>query len=218
MLAALGLSFATAGRAAGQGDTLQVREIAVPPIAAAAPGAGWGEPQVAIETRQGLVSVWLLRAADTVFVAAHIPDRTPSWSDAFVVCLDPAGAGEVAPGHDDFEWSLRRSLDSSVVYRGRDGRWQPPLNDPDWRIGTNHAGGGWEAGAAERGPGWTVVLRLDPAWFAGASGRGPRMAFQVHDDDPDAWYAWPRAARGDADGSARTLDARPADWVPVRHD
>ncbi len=171
-----------------------------------------------IETRQGLASVWLLRAADTVFVAAHIPDRSRAWSDAFVVCLDPDGAGEAAPGHDDFEWSLRRSLDSSVVYRGRDGRWQPPLNDPDWRIRTNHAGGGWEAGAAEQGSGWTVVLRLDPAWFAGASGLEPRMAFQVHDDDPDAWYAWPRRVHGDAGSSARTLDGRPAEWVPVRHD
>lgn len=172
-----------------------------------------------IPTRQGHVSVWLLRAADTVFVVARVPDRSRSWSDAVIVCLDPSGDAAPAPGHDDFEWSLRRVLDSSVVYRGRDGRWQPPLGDPDWRVGADHTGGGWEAGAADDGAGWTVVLRLDPAWFAAESGRPPRIAFQVHDDDPDAWYAWPAPATSHATGAGvGTLDRRPSDWAPVGHE
>jgi hypothetical protein len=191
-----------------------IRNVPLPPPATAAiDSATWGSPQVTVPTRGGRVSLWLLRTADTVFVVARIPDRSRSWADGFVVCLDPDGEAAPAPGHDDFEWMLRRVLDSSVVYRGRDGRWQPPLGDPDWRVGANHTGGGWEAGAADDVAGWTVVLRLDPAWFAGQSGRTPRIAFQVHDDDPNAWYAWP--APGVA---AATLDRRPSDWVPVRYE
>jgi len=176
----------------------------------------WGPPQLTLPTHQGSVSVWLLRAVDTVFVVARVPDRSRSWADGFVVCLDPQGEAAPAPGHDDFEWSFRRVLDSSVVYRGRDGRWQPPLGDPDWRLGANHAGGGWEAGAADDDAGWTIVLRLDPAWFAAESGRRARIAFQVHDGDPDAWYAWPAPADARAPGAdAATLDNRPNDWVPL---
>jgi hypothetical protein len=169
---------------------------------------------VTIATRQGRASVWLLRSADTVFVVARVPDRSRSWADAFVVCFDVDGDRAASPAHDDFEWSLRRVLDSSVVYRGRDGRWQPPLDDPDWRLGPSRAGGGWEAAVAEGASGWTVVLRLDPAWFAVESGRPPGIAFQIHDDDPSVWYGWP-PGDGGADAAAAALERRPAAWARV---
>jgi hypothetical protein len=69
--------------------------------------------------------VWLLRARDTVFVMASIPDSTLYWDDDFIVSLDTQGDGGPAPGHDDFQLYFRRILDSSVVYRGRGGRWEP---------------------------------------------------------------------------------------------
>jgi hypothetical protein len=172
----------------------------------------WGPPQITIGTRQGRAAVWLLRAADTVFVAARIPDRTASWADAIAVCLDVAGDRASAPGQDDFQLALRRDLDSSVVFRGRAGRWQPPLDDPDWRVGRVHAGGGWEASSATDPSGWSVVLRLDPAWLAGEAGRPPGIAFVLHDDDPSAWYAWPAP---DSGGSGAMLERTPAQWAPV---
>ena len=156
--------------------------------------------------------MWVLRATDTVFVVARVPDRTGSWEDAISVCLDVAGDRAAAPGHDDFQFALHRVLDSSIVYRGRAGRWEPPLDDPDWRLGPAGGGGGWEAATASDPSGWSVVLRLDPAWFAGEAGRPPGIAFLVHDNDPNGWFGWPAS---DPSGSARGLDRSPGTWSPV---
>ena len=211
LLAALALQ---AGGASIEPLGVELRDVAVPPAAdARLDSAAWGAPQITIVTRSGRASVWLLRAADTVFVVTRVPDRTPSWADAVSVCLDVAGDRAPVPAHDDFQFTLRRVLDSSVVYRGRNGRWQPPLDDPDWRLGATHAGGGWEAEAASDKAGWSLVVRLDPAWFAGERGRPPGIAFIVHDDDPNSWSAWPAIPGG---APPQALDQSPAMWVPVR--
>lgn len=197
----------------GPADTLRIRAI---PRAPAADGqvdsTGWSEPQVRIVTRQGTASIWLLRAADTVFIAASIPDTTASWADALAICFDVLGDGAGAPQHDDFQWSFQRVLDSSVVYRGRAGRWEPPHDDPDWRLGAEHSGGGWQVGAGDRGRGWWLVLRLDPAWLEGASGRRPTIGFRIHDNDPNGWYAWPEI---ETSAGATLLERTPALWVPL---
>jgi hypothetical protein len=168
---------------------------------------------VVLATAQGNASVWLLRAADTLFVAARIPDRSRSWADALAICFDAGGDRAAAPAHDDFQWSLRRTLDSSVVYRGRAGRWAPPLDDPDWRLGPSRSGGGWEVAGRDDARGWTVVLRLDPAWLEGELGRRPAIGFRLHDDDPSRWYAWPPQHTS---AGAAVLERTPALWVPVR--
>jgi hypothetical protein len=197
----------------GPADTLRIRRVARPPAADwQGHSADWGEPQVRIVTRQGTASIWLLRAADTVFVAASIPDTTSSWADALAICLDVLGDRAETPQHDDFQWSFQRVLDSSVVYRGRAGRWEPPHADPDWRLGPEHSGGGWQVGASDRGRGWRLVLRLDPAWFEGESGRRPAIGFRIHDDDPNGWYPWPGIATS---AGATLLERTPALWVPV---
>ena len=148
-------------------------------------------PRSAFRRGRGSASIWLLRAADTVFVAAAIPDRTRAWDDGAGRLPRRVRRSRPAPAHDDFQWSLQRALDSSVVYRGRGGRWTPPLDDPDWRLGAARGGGGWEVTGIDGEPGWTVVLRLDPAWWRASAGRRPAIGFRIHDDDPNAWYSWP---------------------------
>jgi len=190
-----------------------VRRIAQPPAAdGRVESAAWGAPQVTIATAQGAASLWLLRAEDTLFVAAWLPDRTPGWGDELAICLDVAGDAAATPAHDDFQWSLRRTLDSSVVYRGRSGRWQPPQDDPDWRLGKARGGGGWELSGSDGADGWSLVLRLDPAWLAGEDGRRPAIGFRIHDDDPNRWYTWP-AVRTSA--GATQLERTPALWAPI---
>jgi len=194
-------------------DVVHIHDVTLAPAAdARLDTVTWGPPQVTIPTRQGRASVWLLRAADTVFVAARFPDRSGSWADAISVCLDVAGDRAATPAHDDFRFELRRVLDSSVVYRGRGGRWQPPLDDPDWRLGAKHDGGGWEAATASDSAGWSLVLRLDPAWLAGEAGARPGVAFVIHDNDPNGWYGWPSEERA---GPPTALDLSPARWIPV---
>jgi hypothetical protein len=194
-------------------DTLRLHTIAQPPPAdGRIDSVGWGPPQLRIATAQGQASVWLLRAADTAFVVVTVPDRTRSWSDGVAVCFDVAGDGASAPAHDDFQWSLQRVLDSSVVYRGRAGRWEPPLDDPDWRLGAARLGGGWEVSASEDATGWSFVLRLDPAWLAGEPGRRPGIGFRIHDDDPNGWYSWPEVT---SPAGATLLERTPALWVPL---
>jgi hypothetical protein len=194
-------------------DTLHVRSIAQAPSAdGRIDSLAWGPPQVRIPTRQGTASVWLLRAADTVFVAAWIPDSTRSWADALAICLAlPGGAGPT-PDHQDFQWSLQRTLDSSVVYRGRAGRWEPPLDDPDWRLGRAREGGGWEVSGTDGPRAWMLVLRLDPAWLEGERGRRPAIGFRIHDDDPNGWYSWPAPTTS---AGATLLERTPALWVPI---
>lgn len=177
---------------ASSGDTLQIRSIPAPPrVEETGDSARYGSPQLRLRTRQGTALLWLLRSADTFFVAATIPDSTPYWGDDFVLSMDTRGDGGSSPQHDDFQWYLRRLMDSSVIFRGRSGRWEPPKGDPDWRLGRGRAGGGWEVSSRDGAQGWSLLLRLDPAWLLGAEGRLPRIAFRIYDDDPQGWFVWP---------------------------
>ncbi|HEY3011554.1 MAG TPA: hypothetical protein VGJ36_02315 [Gemmatimonadales bacterium] len=195
-------------------DTLKIRTVAQPPRPdATIDSAFLGSPQIRIQTRRGTASIWLLRAADTVFVAASIPDSTPYWGDDFVLGLDTRGDGGANPQHDDFQWYFRRVLDSSVVFRGRNGRWEPPRDDPDWRLGAERAGGGWEVSGRTGVSGWSLILRLDPAWFTGEDGRRPRLALRIYDNAPSGRFAWP-PPQGQA--PATVVERTPALWSVVR--
>jgi hypothetical protein len=195
-------------------DTLQVRTVPRPPRPdAAIDSVTLGRPTLRIRTGQGSALVWLLRAADTVFIAAAIPDSTPYWGDDFVLSLDTRGDAAATLQHDDFQLYFRRVLDSSVVLRGRNGRWEPPRGDPDWRLGTDRAGGGWEVGAAGDAKGWTLLLRLDPAWFQGEAGRLARIAFRLYDDSPGGWFSWPLPPPG---ARATLVEDSPSLWGPVQ--
>ena len=199
--------------AAPAADTVRVRDLVRPPAAdGRIDSAAWGPPQIRVATAQGEAAIWVLRAADTMFIALAVPDRTRSWADGVAVCLDTAGDRAPATAHDDFQWSLQRVLDSSVVYRGRAGRWEAPRGDPDWRLGPTHYGGGWEVSAADDGTGWSLILRLDPAWRHGKDGRRPGIGFRIHDDDPNRWYSWPAVM---TPGGANLLERTPAMWVPL---
>lgn len=196
------------------GDTLVIRTIHHPPAASAAiDSASWGPPQVRVRTGQGVALVWLLRARDTVFVAARIPDTTPYWGDDFVISLDTRGDGAPTPLHDDFQLYFRRALDSSVVFRGRNGKWEPPRNDPDWRLGASRSGGGWQVSGGSDGSGWSLVVRMDPAWFAGEAGHLPHIAFRIYDDSPAGWFTSPLSRELPQPSS---LEQAPRLWVPIR--
>jgi hypothetical protein len=195
-------------------DTLFIRAVDhLPSTAASIDRAALGQPQLRMRTGQGVASVWVLRARDTVFVAARIPDSTSYWGDDFVISLDTRGDGSPTPQHDDFQLYFRRILDSSVVFRGRNGRWEPPRNDPDWRLGASRSGGGWEVSGRTDGLGWSLTVRLDPAWFAGEAEHLPRIAFRIYDDSPSGWFTWPRSS-----GLAQPswLEQTPRLWAPVR--
>lgn len=194
-------------------DTLIIRTVDRAPL----PGdvidsVRYGSPQVRIPTRQGTALVWLLRARDTVFVAASIADSTHSWRDDFVLSLDIKGDGGPSPQHDDFQLDFSRVLDSSVVYRGRNGRWQPPQDNPDWRLGSGRSGGGWEVSGRESGLSWNLILRLDPAWLEGGEGKLARMAFRIYDNSPSGWFSWPRTKGG----MPTAVEQIPDQWAPVR--
>jgi hypothetical protein len=179
-------------------DTVAVRVVDRMPVAdRLGDSIAWGAPQIRIRTGQGTVSAWLLRVADSVYLVAAIPDSTGYWGDDVVVSLDSEGDRADAPQHDDFQWYFRRSLDSSVVYRGRAGHWDAPQGDPDWRLRRERSGAGWDVRAAAwpGGSGWSVVLRLDAGWLALARG-SPGLALRIYDDEPGGWYAWPAPPRG----------------------
>ena len=194
-------------------DTIVIRTLDRAPL----PGEvgdslRYGRPQVRIPTRQGTALVWLVRSMDTVFVAASIPDSTVYWGDDFVLSLDTRGDAAASPQHDDFQFYFRRVLDSSVVFRGRDGRWEPPRDDPDWRLGSDRAGGGWEVSERDDAYGWSLLLRLDPAWLQGAEGRLPRLALRIYDNDPQGWFAWPLPPGTPQPSS---VEQTPELWVPI---
>jgi hypothetical protein len=177
-------------------DTVPVRLVESAPADAGSSSAVLGEPALRLGTGQGAASFWLLRTHDSAFVVARIPDSTYYWGDDLVISLDVTGDRGRVPGQDDFQWYFRRSLDSSVVYRGRGGRWEAPRGDPDWRLGASREGGGWTVDSQSEAAGWALVLRLDAAWLEGEAGRRPGIAFRIYDDSPSGWFAWPARAAG----------------------
>ena len=177
-------------------DTAPLRLVESVPADAGSNGATLGEPSVRIRSGQGVASIWLLRTRDSAFVVARISDSTYYWGDDLVISLDVSGDRGPVPGHDDFQWYFRRALDSSVIYRGRAGRWEAPRGDPDWRLGASREGGGWTVSGRSEGAGWSLVLRLDAAWLQGEADRRPGIAFRVYDDSPGGWFAWPAPADG----------------------
>ena len=190
-------------------ETLEVRlSSRLPPPGVAAQALG----PPPIRFAEGRALAWLVWAADTVGLYVAIKDTAASGADELVVSLDVAGDAAASPQHDDFQWQLRRTLDSSVVSRGRSGRWAPPRDDPAWRLGPAHDGGGWEVEAAETAEGWTVLLRLHPAFFAGEGGRRPRLALRVYDGSPGGWYTWPGSRNG---AHPTTVERAPSAWIPV---
>jgi hypothetical protein len=96
-------------------DTVPVRQVQSVPADPSSSSALLGEPALRIRTGQSTASIWLLRAQDSAFVVARIPDSTYYWGDDLVISFDISGDRGSVPGHDDFQWYFRRSLDSSVV-------------------------------------------------------------------------------------------------------
>jgi hypothetical protein len=194
-------------------DTLTLPNLPDPGRGQPIEPAGDRSPQIRLRTKQGTALVWLQRANDTIVVTAVIPDSTPYWGDDFVLSLDTGGDGAAAPQHDDFQFYFRRMLDSSVIFRGRNGHWEPPRGDPDWRLGTARDGGGWEVVSASEARGWRLRLRLDPAWLAGENGRLSRIALRIYDDAPAGWFSWPGVG---PNLPATLVERAPSLWVPVR--
>ncbi len=192
-----------------------MRPVEQAPTADLVDSTSWGAPQITVTTGQGTASVWLLHAADSVYLVAAIPDSTFYWGDDLVVSLDTEGDRAEAPQHDDFQWYFRRAVDSSVAYRGRAGRWDAPQGDPDWRLGRERSGAGWDVRAAEQrgGAGWIVVLRLDAGWLGLGRGAAPGLAIRIYDDAPGGWYAWPPPPPGT---HPARVERRPVLWGPVR--
>jgi hypothetical protein len=189
-----------------------VRPVDLPPAFPITDVASLGEPSVRIPTGQGGVAIWLLRTPDSAFVVVRIPDSTYYWGDDLVISLDVSGNAGPVPGHDDFQWYFRRDLDSSVVYRGRGGRWEAPRGDPDWRLGSSREGGGWTVSGESDRSGWSLGMRLDGVWLEGESGRRPRVAFRVYDDSPGGWYTWPAPPAG---GQPTQVERVPDLWGSV---
>ena len=192
-------------------DTLRIRPLTTPPgFDGVVREAEYGTPMFELGGGAG----WVARYQDTVIIAVRFADSTFYWGDDVVVSLDVWGDRGTAPGHDDFQWYLRRTLDSSVVFRGEQGKWRAPRDDPDWRLGQDREGGGWEVRAVSDSAGWSLELRLDAAFFREARpGATPALAVRTYNDAPHGWATWP--AR-DGLRHPTELERRPEWWVPVR--
>lgn len=193
------------------GDTLRIRPLPTAPVFdGLVSEAEYGAPMFTLGSGEG----WVVSSRDTVIIAVRFADSSYYWGDDLVVSLDVWGDRGAAPGHDDFQWYLRRTLDSSVVYRGEQGKWRAPRDDPDWRLGRDREGGGWEVRVASDSAGWSLELRLDAAFFREARpGTTPALAFRTYNDAPHGWSTWP--AR-DGLRHPTELERRPEWWVPVR--
>jgi hypothetical protein len=194
-------------------DTVRIGSLAAEPeFDGRADSAKWGTPTIRIVKQTETVFVWLKRTESGVFLAVELPDTTDYWGDDFVISLDTRGDRARSPQHDDFQWYFRRVLDSSVVYRGNEGRWMEPLGDPDWRLGKAREGGGWQVRSVSTRHGWSLELKLDAEWLAGESGRSPGLAFRSYDDGPNGWFVWPN---GSGLAQPTQLERRPDRWAVV---
>lgn len=172
----------------------------------------YGAPTVTMPRAGGAVRLWLKQSEGQVYIAARIADSTYYWGDDLVIGLDTGGDRGDGPGHDDFQWYFRRALDSSMVRRGDAGKWRMPRDDPDWRLGKERAGGGWEVRSASDATGWSIEFRLDPYYFQQAGARTPGIAFRIYDDSPHGWTAWPMPAEAKR---ATEVEDRPRFWAAL---
>lgn len=198
--------------AAVQSVTMTTRDQA-PTLDGQVSEAEYGSATLSFQGGQGAVRVWLVRHGTHIFIAADLPDSTFYWGDDLVISLDPMGDRTPAPGHDDTQWYLRRTLDSSVVYRGMHGRWAFPNDDPDWRLRTARTGSGWEVQSMSTARGWSLELRLEADWFAHAGARRPAIAFRQYDDAPHGWYVWPNPGGATP---PREVEKKPELWAEIR--
>lgn len=192
------------------GDTLRIRPLPTAPVFdGLVSEAEYGAPMFTLGGGEG----WIVSSRDTVIIAVRFADSTFYWGDDWVVSLDVWGDRGAAPGHDDFQWYLRRTLDSSVVFRGEQGKWRAPRDDPDWRLGKDREGGGWEVRSASDSAGWSLELRLDAAFFRETrAGATPALAFRTYNDSPSGWSTWPRRDRL---RHPTEVERRPELWEPV---
>jgi len=194
-------------------DTLRVAAVSTPPVFDGTIGsAEYGTPAVVIPRSQGEVRIWAVASAGSVYLAVAIPDSSFYWGDDAVISLDIWGDRGAAPGHDDFQWYFRRVLDSSVVYRGEWGKWRAPRDDPDWRLGPERSGGGWEVRSASDARGWSLEFRLDRAYFLETKQGPPGIAIRVYDDAPHGWHVWPHPP---SIRHPTEVERRPELWAPV---
>ena len=171
-------------------DTIRIRPIDQPPaIQNAADLEALGAP--ARSTSAGL-SIWLLGDTGSVYLVIRTVDSTPAWNDRLVVTLDTDGDRDRAPQHDDFEWDFHRIIDSSVIYRGRGGHWQPPRDDPDWRLGRAREGGGWTVREKEVLQGWLLIVKFDREYFRQGKA-APGLGVASYDESVRRWTTWPAA-------------------------
>jgi hypothetical protein len=196
-----------------QPDTLRIAaSSAEPTFDGVVSEAEYGAPTVVIPRAQGAVRIWAVESQAAVYLAVQLPDTSFYWGDDVVISLDVWGDRGPAPGHDDFQWYFRRVLDSSVVYRGEQGKWRAPRDDPDWRLGAEREGGGWEVRSASDGRGWSLEFRLDRAYFLEAKQGTPAIALRVYDDAPHGWHTWPVMA---GVRHPTEVERRPELWIPV---
>jgi hypothetical protein len=175
-------------------DTVRIRPLQPsPPLETRGDSAAWGPPSIRLP---GGGLIWLTRDSTAVCLTAWLPDSSPSWNDRLVLSLDTSGDRARTPQHDDFEWEFHRVLDSSIVYRGRQGRWQPPRDDPDWRLGPEREGGGWTVREVDEGGGWSLMVRFDPEFFTQGGSVPPGLFVAAYDEGSRRWTAWPAAQPG----------------------
>ena len=172
----------------------------------------YGAPSLELTRPAGVALIWLRRDERFVYLAALLPDTTGYWGDGLAVSLDTSGDRADGPMHDDFQWDFRRVLDSSVVYRGEMGRWRAPRDDPDWRMGAEREGGGWEVRSISGADGWMLELRLDAAWFQQSGAVQPGLAFRLFDDQGQDWVAWPAVA---GRKHPTEIELHPSDWAVI---
>ena len=177
-----------------------------------ADSAEYGAPSLIIARPSGMVRIWLRRDQDRVYLAASLPDSTFYWGDDLVISLDTGGDRAPGPQHDDFQWYFRRTLDSSVVFRGDAGKWRAPRDDPEWRLGRDREGGGWEVRSVSEQGGWSLEFRLDLEYFRQSGTRHPGLALRVYDDAPQSWVAWPAVP---AVRQPTEVERRPDLWAVV---
>lgn len=202
LILALGLALA--------GDTVRIQPLPHPVSLESRPDSiSWGPPSIVL---RGGGLVWLTGDSTAVYLTVWLPDSSPSWNDRLVLSLDTNGDRARAPQHDDFQWEFHRVLDSSIVFRGREGRWQPPRDDPDWRLGVEREGGGWTVRQIDEGSGWSLMVRLDPEFFTQGGAVPAGLCVAAYDEGSRRWTTWPAAQPG---AQPAALADQPSRWGVV---
>jgi len=165
--------------------TIDIRSGTTPSIDGIISPGEWDDANsIMFFNDQGEINMYFKHNDTTLYFMSHIVDSTYYWGDDIVIDIDTEHNGELHPQPDDYQFYIRRDVNTSEINRGSGSGWEP-VPEGEW------AGLVWNETSSDATT-WTAELSISYTFLnltAGDQIMG--IQFRSYDDNPQGWYNWP---------------------------